>query len=40
MWDGKKSVAFKIFYDAIDIVDQKKTDDEENGFRNMERRII
>ena len=24
MWDGKKSVAFKIFYDAIDIVEQKK----------------
>jgi small subunit ribosomal protein S7 len=20
MWDGKKSVAFKVFYDAIDIV--------------------
>ena len=28
MWDGKKSVSFKIFYDAIDIVDQKKTDEE------------
>ena len=28
MWDGKKSVAFKVFYDAIDIVDQKKQDDE------------
>ncbi len=28
MWDGKKSVAFKIFYDAIDIVDEKKTDEE------------
>ena len=24
MWDGKKSVAFKIFYDAIDIVEEKK----------------
>ena len=24
MWDGKKSVAFKVFYDAIDIVDAKK----------------
>ena len=24
MWDGKKSVAFKIFYDAIDIVRAKK----------------
>jgi len=25
MWDGKKSVAFKVFYDAIDIVEEKKT---------------
>ena len=24
MWDGKKSVAFKIFYDAIDIVEKRK----------------
>jgi small subunit ribosomal protein S7 len=24
MWDGKKSVAFKIFYDAMDIVEEKK----------------
>ncbi|MDC7997622.1 MULTISPECIES: 30S ribosomal protein S7 [Gilvibacter] len=31
MWDGKKSVAFKIFYDAIDIVDQKKQDDEKTA---------
>ena len=31
MWDGKKSVAFKIFYDAIEIVDQKKTDEEKSG---------
>jgi len=31
MWDGKKSVAFKIFYDAIDIVDQKKTDEEKTA---------
>ena len=31
MWDGKKSVAYKIFYDAIDIVDQKKTDDEKSA---------
>lgn len=31
MWDGKKSVAFKVFYDAIDIVDQKKTDDEKEA---------
>ncbi|ARV12619.1 30S ribosomal protein S7 [Gilvibacter sp. SZ-19] len=31
MWDGKKSVAFKIFYDAIDIVDEKKQDDEKTA---------
>jgi small subunit ribosomal protein S7 len=26
MHDGKKSVAFKVFYDALDIVEQKKQD--------------
>ncbi|MCL8008448.1 30S ribosomal protein S7 [Gelidibacter japonicus] len=31
MWDGKKSVAFKVFYDAIDIVESKKTDDEKTA---------
>ncbi|RIV46803.1 30S ribosomal protein S7 [Flagellimonas pelagia] len=31
MWDGKKSIAFKIFYDAIDIVDEKKTDEEKTA---------
>ena len=31
MWDGKKSVAFKIFYDAIDIVDEKKQNDEKSA---------
>ena len=31
MWDGKKSVAFKIFYDAIDIIEEKKTDDEKTA---------
>ena len=31
MWDGKKSVAFKIFYDAIDVVNERKTDDEKTG---------
>ena len=31
MWDGKKSVAFKIFYDAIDIVEQKKNDEEKEA---------
>ena len=28
---GKKSVAFKIFYDAIDIVEEKKTDEEKTA---------
>src|SRR5690554_5340328 len=31
MWDGKKSVAFRIFYDAIDIVDEKKADEEKTA---------
>ncbi|WP_010521635.1 30S ribosomal protein S7 [Aquimarina agarivorans] len=31
MWDGKKSVAFKIFYDAIDIVEEKNNDDEKTA---------
>ncbi|MGM5470537.1 30S ribosomal protein S7 [Flavobacteriaceae bacterium LMO-SS05] len=31
MWDGKKSVAFKVFYDAIDIVESKKTDEEKTA---------
>ena len=31
MWSGKKSIAFKIFYDAIDIVDLKKQDDEKSA---------
>ncbi len=31
MWDGKKSVAFKVFYDAIDIVEAKKQDEEKTG---------
>ena len=31
MWDGKKSTAFKIFYDAIDIVEEKKQDDEKTA---------
>ena len=31
MWDGKKSTAFKIFYDAIDIVDEKKQDEEKSA---------
>ena len=28
MWDGKKSIAFNIFYDAMDIVDERKQNDE------------
>lgn len=31
MWDGKKSTAFKVFYDAIDIVEEKKTDEEKTA---------
>ena len=31
MWSGKKSIAFKIFYDAIDIVADKKQDDEKSA---------
>ncbi|QAR31476.1 30S ribosomal protein S7 [Ornithobacterium rhinotracheale] len=31
MLDGKKSVAFKVFYDAIDIVAQKKEDEEKDA---------
>ena len=31
MWDGKKSVAFKIFYDALNVVEQKKTDEEKTA---------
>jgi len=31
MWDGKKSTAFKIFYDAIDIIEERKEDDEKSA---------
>jgi small subunit ribosomal protein S7 len=31
MWDGKKSVAFKVFYDALDIVEEKKQDEEKSS---------
>ena len=31
MWDGKKSTAFKIFYDAITIVDERKQDEEKSA---------
>ena len=33
MWDGKKSVAFKIFYDSIAIVDEKNTDEEKTALQ-------
>ena len=31
MWDGKKSIAFKIFYDAMDIIEERKEDDEKSA---------
>ena len=31
MWDGKKSTAFKIFYDAIELVDERKQDEEKSA---------
>jgi small subunit ribosomal protein S7 len=31
MWDGKKSIAFKIFYDAMDIIEEKKQNDEKSA---------
>ena len=31
MLDGKKSVAFKVFYDAMDIVEEKKQDEEKSA---------
>jgi len=31
MWDGKKSTALKIFYDAIDIIEERKEDDEKSA---------
>ena len=31
MWDGKKSVAFKVFYDALEIVEQRKQDEEKTS---------
>tara|TARA_B100000767_G_scaffold229429_1_gene220142 strand:- start:71 stop:547 length:477 start_codon:yes stop_codon:yes gene_type:complete len=30
MWDGKKSVAFRIFYDAMAIVEERNQDEEKN----------
>ena len=31
MWEGKKSTAFKIFYDAIAIVDERKQEEEKSA---------
>ncbi|MDG2109366.1 MAG: 30S ribosomal protein S7 [Flavobacteriaceae bacterium] len=31
MWDGKKSIAFKIFYDAIAIIEERKEDDQKSA---------
>ncbi|MDP2088249.1 MAG: 30S ribosomal protein S7 [Flavobacteriaceae bacterium] len=31
MWDGKKSVAFKVFYDALEIVEQRKQNEEKTS---------
>ncbi|MDP2159015.1 MAG: 30S ribosomal protein S7 [Flavobacterium sp.] len=31
MWDGKKSTAFKVFYDAMEIVETKKQDAEKTA---------
>ena len=33
MWDSKKSIAIKIFYDAIAIVDEKNTDEEKTALQ-------
>jgi small subunit ribosomal protein S7 len=35
MWDGKKSTAFKVFYDAIDII-ESKTRCRKTIIRNLE----
>ena len=33
MWDGKKSVAFKIFYDAMAIVEERNQDEEKTALQ-------
>jgi small subunit ribosomal protein S7 len=33
MWDGKKSVAFKIFYDAIDIIEERNQNEEKTALQ-------
>lgn len=37
MWDGKKSTAFKIFYDAVDFVEQKTS---ESGYDAWKKALI
>ena len=34
MWDGKKSVAFRIFYDAMAIVEERSQDEEKTPLEN------
>jgi len=31
MWNGKKSLAFNLFYDALEIVDKRKGEDEKSA---------
>ena len=33
MWSGKKSTAFKLFYDAIDIIEEKKQSEEKTALQ-------
>ena len=33
MWSGKKSTTFKLFYDAIDIIEEKKQNDEKTALQ-------
>jgi small subunit ribosomal protein S7 len=40
MWNGKKSTAFKIFYDALDIVETKKAGQRKIFFANLESWIV
>lgn len=35
MLDGKKSTAYKVFYEAMDFIDSKVADDEENSGFNV-----
>lgn len=31
MWDGKKSIAFSLFYEAMDVVEKRKGEDEKTS---------